>query len=783
MNRRSLLSYLSKAAAVTLSPALLEALPLPASTESAERTPAQITNGSSSLRFVKGPAGLGLELSIRREHAGRRVASAQSPVRVFYDRRGNGSESDVEFTSVQPLGEGLLTSAELIDARRNRWLIRLEVSGWKAEGFRCDFTHQLLEGEARNVFFEHRIAPDLAASPDGTYVLMPGLLYDGNRLARPDGDIPRLNAANRFQLDTPVLSLSTTATLLYEKATGVTLVAMTEAESGLGPSGFSYAMRPGEHQLAVVAPLYREQHFHGHTYEPCTPAGANVSAGQSFHVTVFHLPTHHSSLAEFFAAFHDIREPAPFMRTPRLPMSKAAEIVEWNFNTVDWCKENFYINGSPPDYDPVRQGCGSLPTDWDLIVGWCAGSITGYALLKAGDEQSQQRARAMLDLIATGGISPSGLFWSNYGRGHWDTGNTKIAMHQHMRMPADAAFFFQKAIALEKSRGWEHPDWVRAVVSNLDAFAKLWRTNHDFGHFVNRENLNIEETGSAAGALCIGALALGAGLPNGREYLAVANEAADAYFERYVETGWLAGGPLDIGITSDSESATAILESFVTLYEATKNPQHLKYAQMAADILASWVVSYNAPFPPGTDCDRIKLQTVGGVLANSRNHHIGPTMATSSGDAFLRLYRYTGKAVYLRVLQEVVSGLPQYLCYKPGQFAEMQVGMMSEQYNMSDELGARGHIWQVNASWGATGLLLSYGALPSIYVDRPRRTLAVFDQITATADFDAQRLNIMNQTPYEARLTVATEAEHHAAITLPSGQSRTISLETLEQFS
>jgi hypothetical protein len=657
------------------------------------------------------------------------------------------------------------------------------VSKWKAEGFRCDFNYELLEGQARNVFFEHSIAPALAASPDDTYVLMPGLLYDGNRLARPDGEVPRLNAADQFQLDTPALSLSTTATLLYEKATGATLVTMTEVESGLGPSGFSYAMRPGQHQLAVVAPLYREKHFHGHQYEDCTPVGANVSPGQSFNVTVFHLPAHYSSLAEFFSAFHAIREPAAFVRTPRLPMSQAAEIVERNFNVVDWCKGNYYINASPPDYDPVRQGCESLPIDWHLIVGWCAGSITGYALLKAGDEQSQQRSIAMLDLIAEGGISPSGLFWSNYGNGQWDKGNTKIAMHQHMRMPADAAFFFQKAIALERSRGREHPEWVRAVVSNLDAFAKLWRENRDFGHFVNRETLKIEETGSAAGALCIGALALGADLPKGQEYLAVAKEAADAYFERYVETGWLAGGPLDIGITSDSESATAILESFVTLYEAATNPKYLKYAQMAADILASWVVSYNAPFPPGTDCDRVKIQTVGGVLANSRNHHIGPTMATSSGDAFFRLYRYTGRAVYLKLLQDVVSGLPQYLCFQPGQFAQMQAGMMSEQYNMSDELGTRGHVWQVNASWGATGLLLSYGALPSIYVDRPRRTLAIFDQLKVNADFDAQRLNISNATPYEARISVATEAEPHAAITLPSGQSRTISLETLEQLS
>ena len=704
-----------------------------------------------------GPKGLGFELSTLRDGAAHRVASVQNPVRILYDRRGNGTERDVEFTTALPLGHGLVTSTEFIDARNNRWLVRLEVAKWKAAGFRCDYSYKLLEGEARNVFFEHSVVPDLAPSPDDTYVLMPGILYDGNRLARPDGEVPRLIPADQFQLDTPVLSLSTTATLLYEKATGTTLITKTEVGSVLGPSGFSYAIRPGHHQLTVTAPLYREKHFHGHHYDDCTPEGANVSAGQSINVAVFYLPTHFDSLAEFFVAFREIREPAPFVRTPRLPMSQAADIIEKNFNDVNWCQENFYINASPPDYDPVKKGCESLPVDWDLITGWCAGSITGHALLQVGNELSQKRATAMMDLMATGGISPSGLFWSNYGKGKWDTGNSRIAMHQHMRMPGDAAFFFQKAIALEKTRGREHPTWVQAVVSNLDAFAKLWRDNHDFGHFVNRETLKIEETGSAAGALCIGGLALGANLPNGREYLAAAKEAADAYFDRYVETGWLCGGPLDIGITSDSESATAILESFVTLYEADRNPKYLKYAQMAADILSSWVVAYNAPFPPGTDCDRIKLQTVGGVLANSRNHHIGPTMATSSGDMFMRLYRYTGEAAYLRILENVVSGLPQYLCYKPGQFAEMKVGMMSEQYNMTDELGTRGHIWQVNASWGATGLLLSYGALPSIYVDRTRRNLAVFDQLKAEADFATMRLTITNETPYEARVSIGTE--------------------------
>ena len=188
---------------------------------------------------MKGPAGLGLEVSTRHEDSWRRVASVQSPVRIFYDRRANGTEKDVEFTSALPAGQSLLTSTEFIDGRHNRWLIRLEVSKWREQGFRCDFRYKLLEGHARNVFFEHSLAPNLAASPDDTYVLMPGQLYDGNRLAIPGGEVPRLNSTDHFHVDIPALSLSTTATLLYEKATGTTLVTMTEVQSGVGPSGFS----------------------------------------------------------------------------------------------------------------------------------------------------------------------------------------------------------------------------------------------------------------------------------------------------------------------------------------------------------------------------------------------------------------------------------------------------------------------------------------------------------------------------------------------------------------
>lgn len=147
-------------------------------------------------------------------------------------------------------------------------------------------------------------------------------------------------------------------------------------------------------------------------------------------------------------------------------------------------------------------------------------------MLKLGHEVSCMRARLMLDRIATGGLSPSGLFWSIYFNGRWGPSRNNSGAYQHMWMPADGAFFFQKAIALERDRGREHPKWEKAVISNLDAFTKLWTKHRDFGWWVDRETLAIVRPGTAAAALYIGGLALGAKLPRGDEYLAVARDAA-----------------------------------------------------------------------------------------------------------------------------------------------------------------------------------------------------------------------------------------------------------------
>jgi len=78
---------------------------------------------------------------------------------------------------------------------------------------------------------------------------------------------------------------------------------------------------------------------------------------------------------------------------------------------------------------------------------------------------------------------------------------------------------------------------------------------------------------------------------------------------------------------------------------------------------------------------------------------------------------------WLTLLEDTVSGLPQYVCTREGICPRMKRGMMTEQFDMSDELGGRGDAPEVSASWPETCVLLSYGELPSVYVDTRTRSI------------------------------------------------------------
>ena len=742
-----------------------------------------LRNGSSRLDLVPGPDGYGLALFTTIKGKVEQVASAQHPVSIFYGTRTPESLVNVAFHHADKTKDGIRASAVFTDKRSNQWQVTFRSARTAHGGFKCSFDYRLTHGAAEDVFLEHSLTPNMLASIEETYVLMPGLLYDGNRLTEPAPQraIPQLAAAQNFQVDTPVYTLSIPLAAFLEKRTGETLMVLTEPETALGIAGFSCVTRDDDRRISVMAPVYRESRYRHNRYEPAAPKGAAVAQGASFSVPVSYFAMHCAEVPGLFDALQPVRAMVrqDFQRTNQLPLSAAAALVEDNFNTRMWADaadEQFYINAMLPNYDIATKGVSGLIPGWQLQVGWCAGAITGYALLKMGSEQSCQRARAMFDRIATG-ISPSGLFWSIYANGKWDSARNNVPGWQHTRMSSDATFYFLKAIKLERGRGIEHPDWEKAATSNLDGFTRLWTEYHDFGHKVDLETLTIVEPGTAAGALCIGGLALGAHMPHGNEYLAAAREASKAFYERYVLAGWIVGGPLDIPNAPDSESVTALLESYVTMYEVTKDRLYLRYARDTARLLSTWIVAYNATFPEETFCQKDGVQTVGGVLANSQNHHIGPSFCTNSGSALLRLYRYTGDTLPLRLLEDVISGLPQYVSTGKEAF-KMAPGMVSEQFNMSDELGSRGEMGWVCASWPETCVLLSYGEVPSVFVDLSNGRYAVFDQIEVTFDAKSHLLHLLNPTAYPAKMRVEKSRGRDLNLVLAAGERKIVALAT-----
>jgi hypothetical protein len=212
-----------------------------------------------------------------------------------------------------------------------------------------------------------------------------------------------------------------------------------------------------------------------------------------------------------------------------------------------------------------------------------------------------------------------------------------------------------------------------------------------------------------------------------------------------------------------------MLESFVTLFEETRDPLHRDYAEAAADLFTTWTVSYNGRFPSGSLLDALGIETVGGVLANAQNHHIGPGSCTSSSGSLLRLYRYTGNVRYLRLLQDIATSLQQYVSYPDHAVGGLRTGMITEQINLTDALGEPGEIWEVSASWPQYALLLTYADVPGVYVDFDKQVTAVFDHLTVDTAYEARTLSIRNATRHAACTKVMVEGGVTYEIAIEAG--------------
>jgi hypothetical protein len=80
------------------------------------------------------------------------------------------------------------------------------------------------------------------------------------------------------------------------------------------------------------------------------------------------------------------------------------------------------------------------------------------------------------------------------------------------------------------------------------------------------------------------------------------------------------GGALDAQC-EDKEGAAAALQGFLALYELTRNPEHLRWARHACDVVLTCVVVWDMDLPPGRLRDH-GFRTRGWTVVSPQNQHL-----------------------------------------------------------------------------------------------------------------------------------------------------------------
>jgi hypothetical protein len=320
---------------------------------------------------------------------------------------------------------------------------------------------------------------------------------------------------------------------------------------------------------------------------------------------------------------------------------------------------------------------------------------------------------------------------------------------------------------------------------------RLWDRYRQLGQFVNVDSGEIVVGGSTAAALAPAGLALAAAYFKKDDYLRVAKAAAQQMFDRYVRAGLTCGGPGDALQCPDSESAAALLESFMTLFEQTGDRAWIERAGAVARQLATWVISHD--FHPAGGGDAAgAVRTAGAVLSDAQSRHGSPGYVLFSGEALLRLYRATGDVAYLELLRDTVHNLAQYLPRAEQAARVRGEPAGSARADTSDWLDATGDVVPAVGVYD-TSSLLAYAEVPGVYVQTDTGFVHAFDHVEARIKQrtgERVTVTLSNGTKADAAVRVMAESAADAArplgvgalmlarlVAVPAGASADVELE------
>ena len=517
--------------------------------------------------------------------------------------------------------------------------------------------------------------PDFPVDQD-TYVLLPACCYKGNQFdslkinypplfpaeyASPDmpltiSDVPRLNKDGSGEIDVTTGDLSTPCVALYAAKEGRAWFFFTVQAFG----DRNYGLRFGGGRLEVTYPHMRKRAYRWPFLVDSTDQPMDFRAGDAVELPYRVLSLPCASMEEFYRIYFEHRKCMGMdsSRWRPIPFETQRTIQIEKFNTMNWVEDmGFYAVITKLD-----QG----QTAWQP---WCGGGVSSYALMALGGPLEQERCIRTLEFLFKT-QTPSGFFWDGADYNGSQTFLGKMygyqenhADHWHLvRKSADVLLYAVRTLQLMEQRGLSIPPHLPAGARKCaDAFVRLWDTYGQLGQFVDLRTGELAVGNSTAGAMAGVALTACHGYFHESRYLEVAEASTLLLYERDALQGFTAGGPEEVLQCPDSESAYALMESAVVLYEATGRKEWLDRAVYLVHHFSSWVVSYNYHFPPESEFGRLGMKTTGSVWANVQNKHSTPAPAVFSGNAIYKVWKWTGDPAILELFLDVSMTMSQYM--------------------------------------------------------------------------------------------------------------------------
>jgi hypothetical protein len=491
--------------------------------------------------------------------------------------------------------------------------------------------------------------------------------------------------------------------------------------------------------LVVSAPGVRERkpEFIGFSGSP--DRGRDYKPGDEIkmHLRVYAFDA--SDIPDLLEKFMTVRKDVTGPNQPRNLIPKS-QTIKWMTDRIDgrWHNGNEFKYYCPEN------------ADW-ISFGWIGGLMNTFPMLALGDDMHLDRVSKTFDFgikaqgksgYCYGCISSAG---KTFGREAYDD-------HQEIvltRKNADLLFWMIKQFELLKAQGKASvikPEWEQSIKKLAQAFVDTWKRDGQWGNNLNVEDGRVAIYNTTGGIMAAGGLALASKYFNEPEYLKIAQDSAEFYYRRdFVRRGFTSGACADIMQNADSETAAGLMTAMMALYDITGGKKWLELSRNAANLVATWTVSYDYELPKSTELGRLGAKLAGVVWASTQNKHGAPGICTSSGDPLFKIYRATGDRRYSDLIRDILHAHGESI--RPGGYTNERLT-----YCDADSRGNRGsHV----TGWNELNGILMAMELPGIYLRTDKDEMYVFDSVEVKRS--GSTLQITNPTKFDASITVFAE--------------------------